>query len=484
MRRSDLVASRQILGHGVCVRSVCRRAPVSGWPTALSVRLRAATAAAVVLAASAFGAAAQAPAGDAGTLVMPYRCSIEHGRVSLTPSAERTYRLVGPYREHAFTACAPGQPHRCRTWMIHRVDVQCANGRAPWADIVAAANDRPPRRLRQENGRIFMMLGPAWRAPNEAGRRALAAPGIALPPGYAPVVGIAARLSARNTPLPTVVEAPRAPASGQGDFGRLQKASVPIPVPAVRPPALPDHAGAVGVDSENEPADWVTTTERSPAEERAVTVRPLRVFALMALLAAAWLLVEALRAWRLAHRPIAATAAVEPANAALCSELIARAVNAHRGVREGLSRVTDPAVRKVLAADLAEIQSTLMSDRLTEQVASETWEPVRRTIEAALADLARIARRAEDATVERSSAVDVPAGPSREAAPSSAAEAYEVLGINPNASRTIVKKIVDGLRQSWHPDHARDEADRRLREDRMKQINTAWDIIAARQKEA
>jgi hypothetical protein len=439
---------------------------------------------ALLLAVSAADASAQAPIADAGTLVMPYRCAVEHGRVTLTPSAERTYRLLGPYREHAFTACAPGQPHRCRTWMIHRVDVQCVNGRVPWADIVAAANDRPPRRLRQENGRIFLSLGPAWRAPNETGRRSIAAPGIALPPGYAPVVGIAARLTARDLAAPTVVEAPRVPAAGQNDFGRLQKASVPVPVPAVRPPAPPEHAVAAGVDTDGEPADWVTTTERIPVEEPATTVRPLRVFALMALLAAAWLLVEMLRAWRLARRVPETTKTSEPASAALCSELIARAVNAHRGVREALSLIADPAVKKVLAADLAEIQATLMSDRLTEQVSAETWKPVRRTIEGALADLARIARRAEDAAAAGKPAAGAAAAPARDVAPASAAEAYEVLGINPNASRTIVKKIVDGLRQSWHPDHARDEADRRLREDRMKQINMAWDIIAARQQEA
>ncbi len=40
-----------------------------------------------------------------------------------------------------------------------------------------------------------------------------------------------------------------------------------------------------------------------------------------------------------------------------------------------------------------------------------------------------------------------------------------------------MKKIVDGLRQSWHPDLARTEADRRLREVRMKQINAAWEIL-------
>jgi hypothetical protein len=30
---------------------------------------------------------------------------------------------------------------------------------------------------------------------------------------------------------------------------------------------------------------------------------------------------------------------------------------------------------------------------------------------------------------------------------------------------------------SWHPDHARDADDRVLREDRIRQINIAWDLI-------
>jgi curved DNA-binding protein CbpA len=43
--------------------------------------------------------------------------------------------------------------------------------------------------------------------------------------------------------------------------------------------------------------------------------------------------------------------------------------------------------------------------------------------------------------------------------------------------------VVDGLRQSWHPDHAKDEPDRQRREERIKQINIAWDLIEAETKE-
>jgi DnaJ-class molecular chaperone len=64
-------------------------------------------------------------------------------------------------------------------------------------------------------------------------------------------------------------------------------------------------------------------------------------------------------------------------------------------------------------------------------------------------------------------------------------EALEVLGIGiaPSATPTAIKKIVDGLRMSWHPDLARDETDRALREQRSKQINAAWAILQSERAE-
>ena len=66
--------------------------------------------------------------------------------------------------------------------------------------------------------------------------------------------------------------------------------------------------------------------------------------------------------------------------------------------------------------------------------------------------------------------------------PRTRAEALEVLGmgIAPDVNETAIKKIIDGLRLSWHPDHARDPADRAMREQRIKQINAAWDIISGK----
>jgi hypothetical protein len=68
--------------------------------------------------------------------------------------------------------------------------------------------------------------------------------------------------------------------------------------------------------------------------------------------------------------------------------------------------------------------------------------------------------------------------------PRNRAEAIAMLGANADAGVEALKKIVDGLRQSWHPDHATSEADRSLREHRIKQINIAWDLIVGRRAPA
>ncbi len=55
------------------------------------------------------------------------------------------------------------------------------------------------------------------------------------------------------------------------------------------------------------------------------------------------------------------------------------------------------------------------------------------------------------------------------------------MGVTAKASLPAMKKIVDGLRQSWHPDQATDDADRAIRDLRIRQINTAWDVLTASQ---
>jgi hypothetical protein len=56
-------------------------------------------------------------------------------------------------------------------------------------------------------------------------------------------------------------------------------------------------------------------------------------------------------------------------------------------------------------------------------------------------------------------------------------EAYLVLGVNDGVSLSTLKKLVDALRVSWHPDLATSDDDRRHRDERIKEINVAWDLI-------
>jgi hypothetical protein len=63
------------------------------------------------------------------------------------------------------------------------------------------------------------------------------------------------------------------------------------------------------------------------------------------------------------------------------------------------------------------------------------------------------------------------------ALPTALAEAFSILGTNADAPTDVIKKIVDGLRQSWHSDLARSEEERVYREKRMQQLNAAWDLI-------
>jgi hypothetical protein len=66
-----------------------------------------------------------------------------------------------------------------------------------------------------------------------------------------------------------------------------------------------------------------------------------------------------------------------------------------------------------------------------------------------------------------------------DAIPRTLNEALHILGMGVTAAagEVAIKKVVDGLRLSWHPDYAVSSADRKLRELRTKQINAAWDII-------
>lgn len=97
-------------------------------------------------------------------------------------------------------------------------------------------------------------------------------------------------------------------------------------------------------------------------------------------------------------------------------------------------------------------------------------------------DLERIRRIGESArdTVSANARSGGGAASGSGQVPRNRAEALQLLGLNANVSEATVKKCVDALRMSWHPDLAHDAADLALREERIKQINIAMELISGK----
>jgi hypothetical protein len=64
--------------------------------------------------------------------------------------------------------------------------------------------------------------------------------------------------------------------------------------------------------------------------------------------------------------------------------------------------------------------------------------------------------------------------------PATRDDALEVLGLSVDATEAVIRKVVEALRQSWHPDMASGGEDRLQREERLKRINVASDILLRR----
>ena len=142
----------------------------------------------------------------------------------------------------------------------------------------------------------------------------------------------------------------------------------------------------------------------------------------------------------------------------------------------------------MVADELAAIDATLRAPDLANAYAAEDWAKLRQCAVQALTDLERIRRIVQGA--KETAAAAAPSAPAPPAerlghpVPTTREEALAVLGVNAEASEKVIKKIVDAMRQTWHPDLARDDADRRAREERMKQINIAWDILRPKRQAA
>jgi hypothetical protein len=485
------------------------------------------------------GLSAQPAAGnDYETVTMPFACGHTGGRLDLQHSGDRTYRLIGPHERQSLRVCAGRGARNCRNLEIHRFTFDCGGVRVSWIAAATESARGKPWRASVAAGRLTLR---AWPDDPEKGRRLpLTLPaGFAPAPsgGFRFGAGMAADHSAvpakpkkigEPTPRPFVappverkvaaIPALENPAEGGG---RME---------ATAPPLAGDWAPVVSYGGE----------ARSPAHRPAAWSEALRQ-ALLATLGLATLLFSAtavaarqgvalhipgkwpnaVQGWmswpptrsddkradkttspppppkakrlssahlengfRAAGACDRATLARAAAGSAMAPDDSRKTIDDARYVTETLLSivrqmiadfVSDGPMRDVLVADLATIEMRLDAIGGVPNSANADVGGLADTFARATADLERLRTLVR---IEHARALDAAAMVAT--VPRSLAEACAYLGVNPRAGDAVAKKVVDALRQNWHPDLAIDEPDRIQREDRTKRINAAWDMIRDR----
>ena len=394
-------------------------------------------------------------------LVMPFACHLDRGEVRLTPGPIQTFQIYGIPEGRAFSACSPRNPGICRSWMLHRFDLDCGGVRVSWLSVVGALTTNwMPNRFWVSEGRLHLRMGPRWsgvsggpcfmrpplgygwrdRGPVFDGPCARASTDglgqvINLPSGFAPMFNSFAHFEPQAQPRQADLQSERDAFEPVGSSAPAL-AKKPPSVLAERPSKeVPrsqsgEIAGSAGGISEArhlkvDPGQGLQGKNREvvaidgPSAADPTPVGSLRAYkfsadelwfalTVMVLISGIWLL------WR----------RVEPTKAAIVTprEATARASRRFPG---------DPQrPRPSVSSTSSSLEHSILEDN--------------------------------------------------DRLPSTRNEALQVLGATAETGEDVLKEIVRALRQKWHPDRARAE-ERPFWEHRLKQINVAWDILRGKQ---
>lgn len=481
----------------------------------------------------------QTAAVAADWVVAPFACSLQNGKPILRPAAGSRIAVVGPREQRPFTACKESDRAACLTMMIHKFRVRCGSGTAAWADVAASVRHAGLGRSWIGNGHLNLVLKgtgggkqahfilPKGFAPiGELGARLMAAEigsnppalGPPLPPvptietlaGATPATSPAEVLSARSpiriarlqetadAGVPLTVVVPAAPTSAVFDEADAVDPWAPmVQVAAIDPATRPDsHQDAGAVQG---PSLWLMLILAGTSLAAAVGWFGKREFATHANRGD-------VAADDIASKPGTSLGISGPRptggivgrfDAAVKARWVKwkwrrmvsgrshewHNVNIANGARsaEALYEKAESAVRNLgpasalrdtLSLELKTVRSRLNAMRGNDQ--DGRTARLAASLRAAVRDLERIGRIAESA------AASLKTGRDGLVVPKTRAQAFQVLGLNPQSPESTLKRSVDALRMGWHPDHASDETDKAMREERTKQINIAWDLIAGK----
>ena len=475
--------------------------------------------------------AVSGPALATERLTMPFNCQFDGERVQMRPSEDRSYEVYGRHERDIYTACSPADPTRCRSWHMHRFDFSCSGVRVPWIDAAAAGARAVGRDAWVEGGSFHLAMGPMWtnnrptfgyrgwwrqRYPRDDYGADDRARVVTLPPGYAPALGIPVTFT--GTPEDEVAQAPFPPAivtraappanekipalperaprkqeapPSAAPAAVATTAPAAAPAPATKVAAAPDAAKAGAVPGSSvtptiinrpgaatEPTALPSPpTAAAPAKSASPDEKPeLRVAAAgettsgaeTAAKDALPVSVAGPAPTETASLPVPAaydqkTTVILAAAAAVLLSITGLAVTALWSWARGPQRLPPPSTRDI---------ATISLDGAPKGTSVSLYPYAEAALPAVQAPPQLLPGNAGFASPD-----DLPM-------PTTYAEALELLGAAPDASLAAVKKIVDGMRQSWHPDLARSESDRRVRQRRMQQINVAWDLVSQRRTAA
>ncbi len=456
-------------------------------------------------------------AAEAGErLVMPFDCGVEGGEVRLNPSVEKSYRIVGSRDEQTVTTCAKSASTSCRTVMVHKFAVSCGGASVPWVEIAAAIRSADANRAWLEGGQLNLVM-PVRSLPDVASaclhkpttggsglarrvvlggnclpwRRRAAFEHLVLPSGFAPVGELGARLMVGAVADDAALNLDTADALALEPQPLLVSLTEAEMVVTKADPAavLEPRGQAETFEAALEPDaadDWITVVHSGPEFATAAGIgvpMDARPWAWLLVVASAGIVVLLLMMRfvppALARRSAQATSRalakgdLSLANASVAvAALLQQTESAARGLKGA------GPLREVLEGELGQVRIRLANIERSTAQGDVDAEKTALQYRALVRELERY-RRIVDSAV-----ASLTGSKKGVALPRTASEAYEVLGVNAEVSAGVLKKIVDALRMSWHPDHARDAEDRMLREDRIRQINIAWDLISANREAA
>ncbi len=380
----------------------------------------------------AIGAALAGPATAEEQLVMPFACRVAGGKVLLAPSAPQAYQIFGRPEHKRLTTCSPYDPRKCHNWSIHRFELDCGGERTSWQSVVAALSPTLVEDLGAHgNAYAGPNDGPAYAA-QELSRPHRPGPGraIAFPPGFAPNPLRVASFKQTKAAPPQIALPSQKPLS-----------TAPSQTAEIKPSRKP----AAAPSSTDGKAEAATKT---PVEQKTTELAKYQA-----------LQIE-----------------IDSGSGEVTGSL----------PKSGTSGTIWRDAAMVFALTLAALLALSVTLLLRQRRMQIVPIPVGQLHGPAGP---RSPTRTSDSVVERTAAHrqrNVPATRLRlwdeRWLPGTMSEALDVLGVDPDASRDMMKTTVTRLRRALHPDHALDEEDRRLRERRLKQINVAWEIVSGKRR--